>query len=175
MDIIQRYSQRIRRLFQALLVLIPLALFYFWFISDTTTNGFIDLDVSAYTSVPLSRVTQLQAFAASMLPSGIIMYALVQLIKLFKLYEAGIIFKTSNVVCYQKLGYTLFLWSLGSVVYSGLISVILSFNNPPGQRVLQLSVGSFDLVAIICGIIVLMISWVMKEGQKIAEENSHTV
>ncbi len=104
------------------------------------------------------------------------MYALQQLIHLFRHYENQEIFTLATATHYQKLGYVFFYWAAGGAfLYSGLISVILSFNNPPGERVLSLTFTGIDLLSILCGFVVLIISWVMKEAQKIADEHMHTV
>jgi hypothetical protein len=68
-----------------------------------------------------------------------------------------------------------FYWAFGGLVYGGLISVVLSFNNPPGQRILSISFTGLDVVTLFCGMIVLVISYVMNEAQKIADEQRHTI
>ena len=53
--------------------------------------------------------------------------------------------------------------------------MVLSFNNPPGQRILSISFTGLDVVTLFCGMIVLVISYVMNEAQKIADEQRHTI
>lgn len=70
---------------------------------------------------------------------SIIMYALTLLIRLFKNYERDEIFSLENANYYQKLGYSLFYWVGGSLIYGAATSVILSFNNTPGKRMLSVT------------------------------------
>lgn len=179
---IQKQSRRVRLCLQFLFPLLPLAVVYFWLTAQTpfdilTSAGIVQLnfDIESLTQTPLSNTTRLLAILASLLVSGIVLYALNILIRLFRNYENGEIFSAENATCYHKLGYCLFYWVGGGVIYEGVISVILSFNNPPGQRVLSLSFVGLDFLTIVFGLLVLIISWVMKEGYKISDENRHTI
>lgn len=182
MEKIQKYSRRVRIVLQGLLILAPLLTLYYWLTVSTDMDylfrsGIIetDLDPMIFANQSLTFTTRVWAFVASLLPCGILMYALKQLINLFQYYERQEIFTLSTTSHYQKLGYVFFYWAAGAFVYSGLISVILSFNNPPGERVLSLTFTGIDLLSILCGFVVLIISWVMTEAQKIADEHMHTV
>lgn len=182
MEKIQAHSRQVRRVLQGLYLLAPLLTLYYWLSVNTGLDylfrtGIIEteFDPMIFANQSLSPSTRLLAFLASMLPCGILMYALKQLIHLFKHYEKREIFTISTATHYQRLGYVFFYWAAGSLLYSGLISVILSFNNPPGERVLSLTFTGINVLTILCGFMVLIISWVMKEAQTIADEHRHTV
>lgn len=182
MSRIQTQSRRVRILSQALLISTPIMVCYYWLTVNTpydflTSLGIIHLsyDIDALTQQPLTLTTRLLATLAGLLLSGIIMYALTVLIRLFHNYENGDIFSLGNATAYQKLGYCLFYWVGGSVIYGAAMSVILSFNNPPGERILTVSFVGMDVLTLIFGFVVLIISWVMKEGYILADENSHTI
>jgi len=179
---IKKQSRRVRILFQYLLVLTPIMVCYYWLTVKTsyeflTSFGVIQLsyDIDNYTQFPLSLTTRVFATIASLLLCSIIMYALKLLIRLFRNYEHSEIFSLNNAMCYQKLGYCVFYWVGGSVVYGALMSVILSFNNPPGERILFISFVGMDFLTLVFGFIILIISWVMKEGYILADENNYTI
>ncbi|WP_299022503.1 DUF2975 domain-containing protein [uncultured Photobacterium sp.] len=179
---IQKQSRRVRILFQCLFALTPIMACYYWLTVKTpydflTSLGVIQLsfDIDSYTQLSLSLTTRAFAAIASLLLCGIIMYALKVLIRLFRNYERGEIFSVNNATCYQKLGYSVFYWAGGSVVYNALMSLILSFNNPPGERIFTISFVGMDFLTLVFGIVILIISWVMKEGYILADENSHTI
>ncbi|MYM59151.1 DUF2975 domain-containing protein [Vibrio sp. OCN044] len=182
MQQIQMYSRRIGLILNILLVLLPIATIYFWLTVQTSSDvlnetGIIQLsyDIDAYIHQPLMLQTRLWALLASALPCGILFYALVLLKKLFRSYENAEIFTLQTVKYYRQLGLVFFYWAIGGFIYSGLISVALSFNNPPGERVLSLSFSGLDVMAIFCGCIVLVISHVMHQAQQIADEQKHTI
>lgn len=182
MSNIQKQSRRVRMLLQSLFVLTPIMVCYFWLTVETpydfiSSTGifYLTYDIGNYTMLPLTMATRVVAAFTSLLMSSILMYALMVLIRLFRNYERGEIFSLENAMSYQKLGYSLFYWVLGSVIYGSLMSVILSFNNPPGERIFEISFVGMDFLTLILGIIILIISWVMKEGYILADEHSQTI
>ena len=182
MQKIQTYSRCIRFILLALIVLAPVATLYFWLTVQSqndflTSMGIIQLgfDITNFTQQPLTLSTRLWAFSASMLPCGILIYAFHILAKLFRSYERADVFTLDTTKYFQQLGRIFFFWAIGNVIYSGLISVALSFNNPPGERILAISFVGLDVMAIFCGFIVLTIAWVMKEAQRLADEHQHTI
>ncbi|MDP2489828.1 DUF2975 domain-containing protein [Vibrio splendidus] len=180
MSNIQKQSRRVRLLLQSFLALTPMMVCYFWLTIETpydfiSATGIYYYDIGHLTMLPLSMTTRTVAAFTSLAMSSILMYALMVLIRLFRNYERGEIFSLENAMSYQKLGYSLFYWVLGSVIYSSLMSVILSFNNPPGERILGISFVGMDFLTLILGIIILIISWVMKEGYILADEHSQTI
>lgn len=182
MSKIQKQSRRARIFFQSLFVLTPIAVCYYWLTVETsydflTSFGVIQVshNIDSYTQLPLTLTTRILATIVSLFLCSIIMYALKVLINLFRSYERNEIFSLDNVMSYQKLGYSLFYWVGASVVYGALMSVILSFNNAPGDRMLAIGFVGVDFLTLVLGFIILIISWVMKEGYFLADENSHTI
>ncbi|GAA5646121.1 DUF2975 domain-containing protein [Vibrio proteolyticus] len=182
MNKIQTQSRRIRQFFQFFLIVTPIAVCYYWLTVGTTYDvltrfGIVELsyDFSEYTQQPLTAMTRLFAAGASLLLCAILMYALSVLIRLFRNYEHHEIFTLDNAICYQKLGRCLFYWVGGSIIHGALISVILSFNNPPGERMVTLSFQGLDFLTLVLGVIILIISWVMREGHDLADESRLTI
>lgn len=183
MSNIQKQSKRARLLFQLFFVLTPILVCYFWLTIDTpydylTNTGIVQTsydDIHNITQVPLTLTTRLIATLASLIYCSIIMYALTKLIKLFRNYENNNIFTLENATIYQKLGYSIFYWVGGSIFYQPIMTLILSFNNPPGQRMIAISFFGIDFITIIMGLIVLIISWVMKEAYILADEQNLTI
>ncbi|MEZ8018414.1 DUF2975 domain-containing protein [Vibrio splendidus] len=182
MSNIQKQSRRVRMLLQSFLALTPIMVCYFWLTVQTPYDflsemGIIQfsLEMENFTTSSLTMTTRIIAMFTSLVMFSILMYALTVLIRLFRNYERGEIFSLENAMSYQKLGYSLFYWVLGSVIYGALMSVVLSFNNPPGERVFAISFVGMDFLTLILGIIILIISWVMKEGYILADEHSQTI
>ncbi|WP_440615980.1 DUF2975 domain-containing protein [Cysteiniphilum sp. 6C5] len=53
--------------------------------------------------------------------------------------------------------------------------MILSFANPPGQRMLTLSLSGIDLVSLITGAVIILIAKVMQQAQQLEEESHLTI
>ncbi|TNF70208.1 MAG: DUF2975 domain-containing protein [Gammaproteobacteria bacterium] len=172
-------SHRYRIIFQALFYITVIGFILFWLTYQTPYDIFSPFGVATQLSnlaqSPLTPLTRFLAFFVSMIPCLIILYGLYQLIKLFKNYEKGDVFSIKNVLCYRKLCYTLFAWVIGGLIYDPLMSLVLTFNNPPGHRVISISFGSSDIVALIAGAIVLIIAHIMYQAHQISNENQLTI
>ncbi|MGF1689308.1 DUF2975 domain-containing protein [Photobacterium japonica] len=180
MSTIQQKCHRIRLLFQAIFVLVPIMVCYYWATVNTAYGAPLTLiafteTIADYTHMPLSTTTRFFAALGSLLLCSIIMYALTVLIRLFRNYEHNDIFTLDNALSYQKLGKSVFYWVGGSIVYSTYISVVLSFNNPPGERLVVVGFNGVDAATVLLGFIILIIAWVMKEGYRLADEQRHTI
>ncbi|QIR06405.1 DUF2975 domain-containing protein [Salinivibrio costicola] len=182
MQKIKRYSHTIRLALQLLTFLLPIGVIYYWatvktdldFITKIGITQFSNT-ISVYTHLDLSTKTRILAMASSIIPLSVLLYGIQTLVKLFRSYEKGIIFSVETANAYHKLGCSFLLWILVDFVYDGLISVIISFNNPAGERIISFSFGAINLMAILCGFIILTIGWVMREAQYISEESKYII
>lgn len=96
--------------------------------------------------------------------------------KIFKNYQRGKIFTTTNARLYQYLGWFFFFDALFSKPVGGVIlTIATTISNPPGHRWLTLNFGTPNLEALFCGAILIIVSWVMLEGSKLNEENTLTI
>ncbi|WP_025822318.1 DUF2975 domain-containing protein [Shewanella marina] len=179
---LQTYSYRVALICRLFLVLLPIGIIYSWlsvqtpydYLSMTGVAPF-DMNIHELTQTPLSMQTRVISIIVSLAYSLILISALNYLITLFKNYQKGDIFTLQNTKLYQKLGYSVFYWVIGGVIYHAVMTVVLSFNNPPGQRVLAIGVSGIDILGLLIGFLIVMISWVMQEGYRIADENTHTI
>jgi cellulose synthase/poly-beta-1,6-N-acetylglucosamine synthase-like glycosyltransferase len=171
---IQRLSCALRLALTAIFLSIPvLSILYWWNLNNLPESLVGQLPV-----VPrqeLSGTTRFFGFLASLIPLAVKMAGLYVLIKLFRLYENAEIFSSHNVACFRNLGRILMLWVISQLIYIPLISLVITYNNPPGERAIAVSLGSTDLTALIVGVILLVVSWVMDEGRKLEDEQRLTV
>ncbi len=114
-------------------------------------------------------------FLITMLPMAVIMYGVHQLVKLFKLYGQAIIFSQANILCFRNIGFSIFAWVISTKIYDILITYLLTHNNPPAYQLVTTKFGTQDLVVILTGFIILLISWIMNEGRKLKEENDQMI
>jgi len=164
---------RFRLFFTVLIILIPALDILYWLSFNHLPDGLFKLPIVA--SQELSLQIRLLAILASLIPVSVATFGVFTLVKLFKLYEEAIIFTTENVKHFRTLGYVLIYWVFAKMIYITLISAIISFSNPPGQRMLVAQFELPDISALIIGAIVVLISWIMDEGRKLEDEQAHTV
>jgi len=171
---IQRVSQRYRLLFTGLIVGVPVFDLLYWAFLNHLPDGLL-ANLPIVPGRDLSILSLSLACLASLIPVSVAVYGLFTLRSLFRLYENAIIFSVDNVRCFRRLGYTLIAWVIASAVFTPLISIAMTFTNPPGERVLVAKFGVLDFSTLIIGGIVLLVSWVMNEGRKLEDEQAHTI
>jgi hypothetical protein len=172
---IQRTSGTMRRLLLVLICIMPAVNALVWvFINDFPEAMHRNI-LPYFVTVPLPVSAQAMGFVVCMIPTGIAMLGAYHLMRLFGLYEQGLIFRSANVRCFKSLSRVLIWWFAGGMVERTLMGIALTLHNPPGHRILTISLGSPDLTALLLGIILAIIAWVMEEGRKLQEDQDFTV
>ncbi len=114
-------------------------------------------------------------FVCSMLPMGIVMYGLWRLKALFALYQQAAFFTQANVRHLRAFSLALFANVLISPLAGALVSVVVTMNHPPGERALSISLGSGQLSTAFVAGVFLLVSAIMVEGRKLADDNAEIV
>ncbi len=98
------------------------------------------------------------------------------MIKLLKNYENNAIFSIENAWLYRSLAWTIVAWVFLDVLSQYLSTLVVTINNPVGYRMAFADwyTESYIAALAISGVIML-VSWVMAEAQKLSDENSHTI
>jgi len=174
MQRIQRVSKKFRVLFAVLSLCIPILVLLYWLLFNHLPAGFImQLPVAVKSSLPMG--TLVMAFFVSLIPTSVAIYGLINLNRLFRLYEQAIVFSEQNVLYFRRIGYTLIYWVVANQLFTVLISLTLTFNNPPGERMLVAQLAISDIGSLIIGGVVVLVSWVMNEATKMEHEQAYTV
>ncbi len=171
---IQRVSRKYIVLFNALLVIVPVAGLLYWVFFNQLPDVLLN-DLPAAPSQSLSVLQLVLGAMVTLLPLGVVIYGVKTLKGLFTLYADGVIFADENVKYFRQLGYTFIAWVIATTLFTPLISLVVSFANPVGQRSLVVGFEIMDIFTLIIAGIVLIIAWVMNEGRKLEDEQAHTV
>lgn len=123
----------------------------------------------------LTPATRVMAFMVTLLPGLLLVRALAVLRRLFGLYRDGAYFSAANVACFRQLGWTAIGWVAAQFVFGGVLSVALTANNGPGERVLALTAKGADVTALFAGVVLLVISWVMDEARRLDEDQAQII
>ncbi len=174
MNNIKRLSERMQVLFETLLILAPLAVIAYW-----TFFEFFDLIGFSYffqqQPLTINFKSKVLAIVVMSIPTSIVMYGLFKLKKLFSNYAANQIFTQENVLIYRKLGISLFALVVADILMEPLLSLALSFQNPVGSRFITFGFGLTEIITLIIGFIVMMISFVMHKAYELELEVKHTI
>jgi hypothetical protein len=119
----------------------------------------------------LTLATRLR-MAGSSLPLIAVGLALLwQLWALFGEYLRGAVFSARALQCLNRFAWLLLGLALAQPLSQALMSVAISWDNPPGQRVLMVHLSSNDYALALGALVFIAIARVMTEAARVAEEN----
>jgi hypothetical protein len=94
-----------------------------------------------------------------------------QLWHLFGRYRQGDVFGPLALLHVRRLGWSMVALAVAQPVLRALMSVAISWGNPPGKRMLQLTVGSNDYALLLLALVLVALARVMNEAARVADEN----
>ena len=178
MNRIARVGKSLQVLFALLAIILSLFWILYWiFVDYFLTLGF-DQTISRVgigtlpLQTPLPPVNRLLGFTVGLIPLGIDLAVFLFLYKLFGLYARSRIFTEANVRLIRRIGCAILIGQASSPIHQALLTLVLTFNNEPGQRVIRIGFSSTDLSKIVTALIIIVVAWVMDEGRKLREENA---
>jgi hypothetical protein len=182
MQKIQRVSMLFRLFFQFIFIIFPIVLAIYWILGPQFFDGVMSHEAvirfiphSVNVTKPLSATIRLYGFLITLIPLAVTEVILYFLIKLFKLYENKIIFSLDNVNTIRKIGITMLIGQLLNPIHEMLLSLTLTWHNPPGHRIISISIDGTDIGILLAALLTILISWIMAEGCKLREEQRLTI
>lgn len=185
---IQRFAKFFRAIFVIFLILTPLLIGGVWLAggeitvddgdSTTVLEMVIDdivIEEAIAPSFPLPWKTRLLGLAVSMIPTGIGMLSLWWLVRLFSCFTVGQIFTESTVKYIRRLGWTMVAGFVATPIHEALLTMVLTMHNPPGERMMTISLESADFEELLTAGVIILVSWIMEEGRKLRETDELTV
>ncbi len=165
-------------------IILPLIIFIFvyrWFINghceslDEFWVGF-NYSSDAITSLAnlpiLSKILYLLIDGISCV---LILVGCFYFIKILKLYQRGEIFSSHLLQLFQKVSRIALVWALYAPLKHTLLSLVTTFFNPVGQRVIEVSITSHDIINIFVVGFFLVITSLMQEAYALKNESDLTV
>ncbi len=171
----QIISARFQSIFNFLVFSIPFVNLTYWLLFNHLPSGLTTQLLPIPVNSPLSVGTLFFCFVISLIPTISAMFGIVSLKNLFKLYGKAIIFSKENAAYILRFGYSLVAWVAAKVVFIALISIVLTLQSQFGEQTIIIQVDISDIVLLIAGAVVILISWVMKEATIINEEQKYTI
>lgn len=170
---LQQLSKRLRIICQLLLVLAPLFTLSFWLFLNYFPPSMLHKMLPLVLDRDLSFWLRMAGFTVSLIPLSFVIYGLMSLVHLFRLYEKGEVFEKENAACLKAIGWTMILWTFTRVVYVAILGIVLSWQNLPGERMLIIEFG-LDL-SLLAGLVMLVLAKVMLLGYEINQDYSKVI
>ncbi len=173
---IKTISFRLRLICNIIFYLTPVVILAYWMNYNNWPEYLKYVNVDNFTLCKILPLhTELICALIAMIPGGIIMLATKYLTGLFSLYENKIFFSAENINYIKKLGKLVIIWSFTDIFMNTLMILAISMNNPPGQRLLSIGVGTFQFSTLFIGSAIILISLVMDEARLINDEQQYTI
>lgn len=118
---------------------------------------------------------RLRCMLVSLIPVGLWAAALWQLWQLFACYGRQQVFTVRAVGHLRRFSWALLVLAAVEPVSRALMSVAISWDNPPGKRMLMLTLGSNDYQLLLCAAVFVTVAHVMAQALRVAEENEQFV
>jgi hypothetical protein len=178
-DSLERLPKFTRRLSQAMavfclitIVLSPVGILLYWMVTDV---GDIALSANLAPSAiqgTLSIWQRVVAGVISGVPLALMLVGLWQAYRFFKLFAAGQIFSTRAARYLSRFAGWLLASVLGSVLSGAAVTVVITLQNMEGSRLLAVSISSDQIFLMFFAAMVYLMASVIRQGQKLAEENA---
>lgn len=174
---IQRFSTILKTILTIVLPLLPLVAGIGWaIVPDIQIGQAIGIMMVGDSHPgPLTTLDRVAGFATSLVPLSVIMYGVWNLRELFSLYAAGQILGPQNATLLRALAMTLIAWVPAQALGDILVSLALSIDNAVGERFVAITMSSNDIAIALIGMVALVISWVMVEAARAAEDSASIV
>jgi hypothetical protein len=178
-------AERLRRMSRWMRVLIAIGALIlllvpgmFWLAEPAVLQrAAADLLPASAQPVQFSITPQVQRWAIGVVAFSVALglYALLQVWHLFGAYGRGIVFGPEASSRLRKLAWALMATAFVRPLTATLVVVLLTLNNPPGQRQLVISLSWEDYLSLLFGGLLFAMSWAMAEARRIEQENASFV
>jgi hypothetical protein len=103
------------------------------------------------------------------------LFIYLSLIKLFGLYQQGGIFTVNHINQLRNIGSCLLVWPVFDLLYPSLIAVIFRIFGLSPSLLLVFSIDTDQLITLLIGLIIFVMSWIMMEGVRLQQEQELTI
>lgn len=121
---------------------------------------------------PIAPDIRLACFVVELVPLAAAYYALAALYCICGVFGSGDIFKRETGILYRRFGRGLLLLGGANVLYTSLISALLSSSAGSGKLAISVGLSTADLYLLIVGCAVQMLGIVMDEACRLHDENA---
>lgn len=158
------------------MIVIPLGYLLIWFGAVGVSDVMGIRGASAFIASPeTGALRRLGGFALSMVPQLALLYGLVRLRQLFTGFAAGDVFGEAASDSVRGFARALLTFAVLDFVVEAPLSALVTWDNPPGERMITLSLGWDDFHIYFLILLFFALTHVMAEGIRLARENAEFV
>ncbi|WP_064605070.1 DUF2975 domain-containing protein [Photobacterium sp. J15] len=171
---IEKLSKRLLILLWAIFITTPVFISFLWFYGTLVESGdMVNLEFSYPVALPFTPTKAFMGYPFALAPSLVYMAIIWQLIRLFRLYRAGLVFTPCNVSCLKITANLMIASPFISAISDLLLGAVLSIGEEELNTGLYFS--DTELTIFIIGLMVRAISHVMALAKDMKEEHELTI
>lgn len=167
-----RLSRTMAWLTTAGIVLIVVLMAFVFIIPSWTRNLLLARLGEIGATLPLGPNQVIAVAAIMVVPIGVMVWGLWHVRALFRDFAAGRAFTAGAARRLQLFGVAVLAQAPLGPLTATALAMALSLANPPGQRLLVLTLSINDYLALIVGGVLVAVAAVMREAARLADENA---
>lgn len=171
---VKHISERMAKFCTVLIGVIPVFLVWCWVDHEAARNfGFFHR--VPYPIDPPSTASLFGGFLISAALGALVVGGLYHLRQFFKLCTEGDLFTPDGARSLHKFSIYMVLYAFLALPGETALGLIMTINNPVGERMLTASFQTYDITVIFLSLVVFAISWVYRESVEVSHENKQFV
>lgn len=168
---IQRISRVLAAACLVLILALPATVLLYWALAEPAELARqVNLSPGALV-VPLAPWQRALGGALTLLPVALLVSGLVQARRCFRLFTAGRVFVAESTGYLRRFAGRVAASVAAGMLCSTLLSVVLTFDNPPGMRQVAIGVGSNEIFSLLFAGMVWLMAAIIGQGRSLTEEN----
>lgn len=147
----------------------------YWLIPEAAEYTARTMSAIPTYQITLSLPVRLLGLLLSSLQLALLVFALFAVAKVFRAFSNAEWFVPQIGQHLHRFGLGLALYGATSPLVRTLMAIIVTWNNPPGKRLLIISFTGNDFVLALVGVLILLLGYAMREATRIADENNQII
>lgn len=153
------------------LVVIPIAIVGVLFTTPITPDTLAQKLENIAVSLSATSLQVYVAVGLNPIPPIILLFTFNKMRQLFESYRQGQILTDQSALSVQRIGQGFLSLAVAPFLLQPILSVVLSFANPSGERSVSISLSSEMFFFAAAGGLIIIIGWAMREAYYMASEN----
>jgi len=171
---VRRLSRRLHQICGLAIPVVLLAPPLWWGLADAPMV-YTDLPNGIPYPETLTPLLRFEAAAVTMVPAAVMAWLLLLLRRLFGGFSQGEVFCRETHEGLRRLVRALAAWFAVGVIYPTALILVVTLGNPPGKRILSISLSSGDCMALFLVAVTGVLAWVFAEAARLRDENAEIV
>lgn len=121
--------------------------------------------------ITLTFTVRLLGLILSSMQLSLLAFSLFSVAKVFRAFANNEWFVPQIGKQLHLFGFALAIYGVTSPLVRTLMALLITWNNPPGQRILLINFSGNDFIIALVGLLIMLLGYAMREATRISDEN----